>query len=59
MRAMKTDLLLPALHELGAAVLALLDTVARTLPTLLEALLRVAGSFTRLVHALLDCMPPH
>ncbi|MFN6998012.1 MAG: hypothetical protein ACK4PH_27815 [Aquincola tertiaricarbonis] len=56
---MKTDPLLPALQELGAAVLALADTLARTVPTLLEALLRVAGSFTRLVHALLDCVPPH
>lgn len=59
MRAMKTDPLLPALQELGAAVLALADTLARTVPTLLEALLSVAGSFTRLVHALLDCVPPH
>lgn len=58
-RAMKTDTLLPALQDLGTAALALADTLVRTIPTVLEALLHVAACFARVVHVLLDSVPPH
>lgn len=45
---MKTDSLLQALQGLGAATV-----------DVLGSLFRLAASVSRLVHAVLDCIPPH